>query len=160
MRLFTAADRDWYSDGWRRQQSADKFAFQRAARMSGQVLFRAIATGARVGIGSDAPATPYGLGFHAELRLLDGIGLQPFQVLKMASLDAARLIGAADHLGSIHAGKLADLVIIDGDPLADIDDAGNIVITVANGRAYELEELISGGGRTKSVGKLYNSASP
>jgi imidazolonepropionase-like amidohydrolase len=119
-------------------------------------LFRAIATGARVATGSNAPATPYGLGLHAELHLLAEIGLQPFQILKMASLDAARLIGAGEQLGSIQAGKLADMVIIDGDPLADISQATNIVMTIANGRPYPLAELISPGSLPNSVGKFYN----
>jgi len=155
-RLFTAADRDWYANLWNARISSSQFAGDLTARATGQSLFRAIATGARVATGSDAPATPYGLGLHAELQILASIGLQPFQILKMASLDAARLIGAGKQLGSIHTGKLADLVIIDGDPLADISEAANIVITVANGRAYGLPELITRGNRANSVGKFYN----
>ena len=156
LRLFSAADRSGYANIWSQQQSSGKSAVEQAARISGQTLFRAIATGARVAVGSGAPASPYGLGLHAELQLLTDTGLQPFQVLKMASLDAARLIGAGENLGSIHVGKLADLVIIDGDPLADIGDSANIVITVVNGRVYGLDELLSRGNRANSVGKFYN----
>ena len=155
-RLFTAADRDWYVNFWSQRVPASQSAGGLNTRTAGQALFRAIATGARVATGSNAPVTPYGLGLHAELQILAKLGLQPFQILKMASLDAARLIGAGEQLGSIQAGKLADLVIIDGDPLADISQTANIVITVANGRAYELTELLSRGRRANSVGKFYN----
>jgi Tol biopolymer transport system component len=155
-RLFSAADRDWYANSWSQLLSSSQPAVNLNARTAGQSLFRAIATGARVATGSNAPATPYGLGLHAELHLLAEIGLQPFQILKMASLDAARLIGAGEQLGSIQAGKLADMVIIDGDPLADISQATNIVMTIANGRPYPLAELISPGSLPNSVGKFYN----
>ena len=93
---------------------------------------------------------------HAELQLLAEIGLQPFQILKMTGLDAARVLGAGDDLGSIKAGKLADLVIVDGDPLADIGDAANVVFTIINGRPYGIKELARPGGRAGSVGKIYN----
>ena len=65
-------------------------------------------------------------------------------------------MGAGDDLGSIEVGKLADLIIIDGDPLGTIDDTVNVIITVANGRPYLLSELLRPGGRPRSVGKLYN----
>jgi imidazolonepropionase-like amidohydrolase len=64
-------------------------------------------------------------------------------------------MGAGDDLGSIHAGKLADLVIIDGDPLANIGDTANVVTTIINGRPYGAEELLTPGGRAGSVEKFY-----
>ena len=158
--LFSAADRDWYADSWNQHKSSDRPAMDLHVKTAGDSFFRAIATGARVAAGSNAPWTPYGLGLHAELQLLADIGLQPFQILKMASLDAARLLGAGEQLGSIRKGKLADMLVIDGDPLKDISEAENIVITVANGRAFALEELISRGNRANSVGKFYNSPPP
>lgn len=125
-----------------------------AGQNAGPELFRAISRGARVVTGSAAPLTPYGQGLQAELRLLADTGLQPFQVLKMTSLDAARVLGAGKDLGSIQAGKLADLVIVDGDPLTDIGDTANVVITIINGRVYRIADLKRPG--NGSVGKLYN----
>jgi len=128
----------------------------RNRRAASASLFRAINQGTRVVVGSDAPFTPYGLGLHTELQLMAESGLQPFQILRMASLDAARVLGVGDDLGSIEAGKLADLIIIDGDPLKSIDDTANVVITVLNGRPYALNELLRPGSRAQSVGKFYN----
>jgi imidazolonepropionase-like amidohydrolase len=74
----------------------------------------------------------------------------------MATLDAARVLGAGDDLGSIRAGKLADLVIVDGDPLANISEAANVTVTIINGRPYPIDELRRPGGRAAGVGNLYN----
>lgn len=159
-KLFTSAERGWYRDSWTRLRMSRPDGAEMNGRRTGQVLFRAIARGARVAAGSRAPITPYGLGLQTELRLLAETGLRPFQILKMASLDAARILGAGDDLGSIHAGKLADLVIIDGDPLARVGDAANVVTTIVNGRPYDAEELLTPGGRPGSVENFYTSYPP
>ena len=106
--------------------------------------------------GSDAPVTPAGLGLHAELRLLAQAGLQTFQILRMATLDAGRALGEGDQLGAIRAGYLADLVIIDGDPLGDIRAITNVTMTMIRGRPYSRRELSEPGGRPASVGNFYN----
>ncbi len=95
--------------------------------------------------GSGAPTTPRGLGLHAELRRLTTHGLQPFQVLKMASLDAARVLGYGDSLGIVRVGRRADLVILDGDPLADIHSASRVVGTIVRGRYYSRRDLTTPG---------------
>ena len=129
---------------------------QRAYTTASRTLTDAIARGARVVTGSDAPGTPPGLGMHAEMRLLVDAGLQPFQALRMATLDAARALGADQQIGIIRTGGIADLVIIDGDPLADIRSAENIIVTIVGGRPYTRRELTSPGHRPVSVGNLYN----
>jgi hypothetical protein len=153
--LFTADERSWYRDSWKQQVKSMPDDADVSLDSTGQILFRSIAQGARVATGSRAPLTPYGLGLQAELQLLDATGLRPFQILKMATLDAARILGAGDDLGSIHAGKLADLVIVDGDPLTDIADTANVVTTLVNGRPYAADELLRPGGRAGGVGKFY-----
>jgi hypothetical protein len=153
--LFTAAERRWYGNRWALQSRASNEAGS-IDRAPGNGLFRAVSLGARVVTGSGAPLTPYGLGLHAELQLLARTGLQPFQVLKMATLDAARVLGAGDDLGSIHKGKLADLIIVDGDPLMDISRTARVLVTIMNGRPYEMAELLRPGGRPGNVEKLYN----
>jgi hypothetical protein len=152
--LFTAAERKWYEDFWHRQDLSSRIEMRTAMRAMSQSLTRTIARGGRVAAGSGAPITPYGLGLQAELQFLTETGLQPFQVLKMATLDAARILGVASELGSIRAGKLADLVIARGDPLADIGDAQQVLFTIVNGRAYTRQELLVPG--ATAVGNLYN----
>jgi Tol biopolymer transport system component len=93
--------------------------------------------------GTDSPFSPYGAGLHAELRLYALAGLTPQQVLRTATVQAAIAAGVENDLGTLQPGMLADMVIVDGDPLADIADADNVTLTIKNGRAYPLAELLA-----------------
>lgn len=94
--------------------------------------------------GTDSPFVPYGAGLHAELRLYARAGLTPAQILRAATANSARAAGVEHDLGTLAPGMIADLVIVDGDPLADIADADNVVLTIKNGRAYPLDQLLTG----------------
>jgi len=93
--------------------------------------------------GTDSPFVPYGAGLHAELRLYARAGLTPAQILKAASVNAAKAAGVEHDIGTLQPGMIADLVVVDGDPLANIADADNVVMTIKNGRAYHLPQLLS-----------------
>jgi Tol biopolymer transport system component len=153
--LFTNAEHRWYEGGWKLRDS-DRRRRQKALRARTVVLAAAVGGGAHVVMGSDAPLVPPGLGLHAELRLLADAGLQPFEVLRMATLDAGRALGAQNQLGVIKPGAFADLVIVDGDPLRNVRDAAKVWATVAGGRPYTRREMSTRGLRPRSVGKLYN----
>lgn len=92
--------------------------------------------------GTDSPFSPYGAGLHAELRLYALAGLTPQQVLATATIKAATAAGVEHDLGTLQAGKVADIVLVNGDPLADIADVDNVTMTIKNGRAYPLESLL------------------
>jgi len=94
--------------------------------------------------GTDSPFVPYGAGLHAELRLYARAGLTPAQVLKAASVNAAKAAGVEHDIGTLLPGMIADLVVVDGDPLANIADADNVVMTIKNGRVYNLSQLMTG----------------
>jgi len=79
----------------------------------------------------------------AELRLYERAGLQPWQVLRAATAKAAEAAGVGKELGRIAPGMLADLVVIDGDPLATIKDADNVVLTIKGGRQFPLDTLLA-----------------
>ena len=64
-------------------------------------------------------------------------GLTPGDALRAATINAARMIGREKDLGTIEPGKLADLVILDGDPLADIRNTTRIYRTLKGGVVYE-----------------------
>lgn len=100
---------------------------------------------AGVGIlaGTDASDEPYvfaGSGVHDELALLVRAGLSPMEALRAATLNPARYLGAADSLGTVAPGRLADLVILDANPLADIRNTTRIHAVVANGRLMDAAE--------------------
>jgi imidazolonepropionase-like amidohydrolase len=88
-----------------------------------------------------------GLSLHEELVLLVQAGLTPSEALQTATVNPARVLGMADSLGSIVAGKLADLVLLDANPLADIANTRRIRAVVAGGRLYrraDLDRLLAG----------------
>jgi hypothetical protein len=88
--------------------------------------------------GTDAPlrASPPGFGLHDELALLVRAGLTPMAALRTATFEPARYLAATDSLGTVAAGRLADLVLLDADPLANIVNTRRISLVVANGRPY------------------------
>jgi Tol biopolymer transport system component/imidazolonepropionase-like amidohydrolase len=98
--------------------------------------------GGRVGAGSDSPAVPYGLGLVTELEEFVAAGLTPAEALFTATRDAAEALGAADDLGTIEPGKLADLVVVDGDPLRDVRDLRRLRLVILNGDIHPLGELL------------------
>jgi hypothetical protein len=104
---------------------------------------RLVRGGGRVAIGSDAPAVPYGLGVHLELALLARAGLAPDQILRMATVQGALALGAEQQIGSIEVGKLADFVVLNGDPLQDIGDTLRIVAVVKGGVWHERRTLLA-----------------
>ena len=96
---------------------------------------------AGVGIlaGTDAPLrnSPPGFGLVEELELPHRAGLTPFGVLRVATFEPARYFGSLDSMGTVQTGKLADLVLLDADPLADVRNLRRINAVVANGRLFD-----------------------
>lgn len=109
---------------------------------------------ARAGVpvlaGSDSPnlwSAP-GRGLHDELELLVASGLSPTQALRAATTTAAGFLGAADSSGTIAAGKVADIVLLDGDPTLDIRNTRRIHAVVVRGRLHDrkaLDEMLAMG---------------
>jgi imidazolonepropionase-like amidohydrolase len=89
----------------------------------------------------DIPMGVPGLSLHEELVRLVEAGLTPLQALQAATRNPARVLGLADSLGSIEAGKLADLVVLDGNPLEDIRNTQKIHAVVADGQLYRRADL-------------------
>jgi hypothetical protein len=96
---------------------------------------------AGVGIltGTDAPlrASPPGFAMHDELASLVRAGLTPLEALRSATSNPAQYFAATDSLGSITSGRLADLVLLDENPLADVANTRRISVVLANGRVYD-----------------------
>jgi imidazolonepropionase-like amidohydrolase len=78
-------------------------------------ISRAIAAGVKVAMGTDAGVGPHGDNLR-ELGLMTKAGMTPPQVLQASTQEAARLLGVDDRLGTVEEGKLADLVVVSGDP--------------------------------------------
>ena len=82
-------------------------------------------------------------------------GMSPWNVIKASTIDGARYIGMEEELGSIKAGKLADLVILDADPMADIQNSDQVSHVILNGRLYESATMNQLYPDTKTRAKFY-----
>lgn len=91
--------------------------------------------GVRVMIGAHGQRE--GLGAHWEMWIMHQGGFTPFEALRGGTIDGAKHLGMDKHIGSIETGKLADLVIIDGDVLGDIRRSEYVSYTVINGRVFD-----------------------
>jgi imidazolonepropionase-like amidohydrolase len=83
-------------------------------------IARAIAAGVKVAMGTDSGVTPHGENLR-ELALMVGCGMTPAEALVATTRTAAELLGVVDDRGTVEAGKRADLVVVDGDPLQVVD---------------------------------------
>lgn len=109
----------------------------------GDLVRRVVKGGGVVIAGTDSPIFPYALLYHAELEIFQQSGLTPFEVLQTATMNAANALGEVANLGSIEAGKLADLVIVTGDPLADVRNAARVKAVMKNGELHTVEALLT-----------------
>ena len=93
-------------------------------------------------LGSEPNGLAPGIALHAELLALEEAGLEPYQVLRAAGINAAGALGLGLKIGRVAPGASADLVIVDGDPLASVNDTIRVVAVVRNGRFFSAIGLI------------------
>ncbi len=92
--------------------------------------------------GTDIPYPPLpGSGLHDEMSLLVRAGLTPLEALQTATLNPARFLGKLEQFGTVEEGKAADLVLLDGNPLTDIENVRKIRAVVVNGRYLSRADL-------------------
>jgi hypothetical protein len=102
-------------------------------------------------VGSLDNGLPAGIATQAELRALRAAGLSNEQVLRAAGVNAAAVLGVDPYLGRVAPGAVADLVFVDGDPLANVDDALHVIAVIRNGRFFSVAGLID---RAQAAGSV------
>ena len=105
---------------------------------NGKMVMDVMRAGAVIVAGTD---TPNAINLHGEIAAYVAAGMTTFEALKTATVNPAKAL--ALEAGTIEPGKLADLVIVDGDPLANIANAHKVRRVIANGRLYDMEQLIN-----------------
>ncbi|HUF47748.1 MAG TPA: amidohydrolase family protein [Vicinamibacterales bacterium] len=130
LRTFTPHDEldKWKSTSFNR---ADQYVFP----LHAEQLRKWVEAGGRAGLGSHGEVQ--GLGTHWELWMMASGGMKAHDALRVATLDSADAIGMAKDIGSLEAGKLADLIVLDANPLDDLKHTTAIRYVMKNGRLYE-----------------------
>src|SRR6266516_884098 len=132
------------------QRPSDSAVAERTARTARTLaqglanLKRVYDAGIPVALGTDAgnPLTLHGASVFAELEAMQAAGLRPVDVLLAATRNAARAAGVAlDSAGTLTAGAVADLVVLDADPLTDIRNVRRIALVARSGEIYTRREL-------------------
>jgi imidazolonepropionase-like amidohydrolase len=99
-------------------------------------IARAFAAGVKVGFGTDAAVYPHGLNAH-EFAVMVKLGLTPLQAIQSSTINDADLLGWSDKVGTIEPGKWADIVAVDGDPLADVTTLERVKFVMKGGEVFK-----------------------
>jgi imidazolonepropionase-like amidohydrolase len=99
----------------------------------------AIQAGVKVAMGTDAAVYPHGLNAHELDVYVNQYGMTPLEALKTTTLNAADLMGWTDKVGSLEAGKWADVIAVSGDPLKDIKTLQHVSFVMKGGVIYKDE---------------------
>jgi imidazolonepropionase-like amidohydrolase len=97
---------------------------------------RAWRAGVKIAFGTDQGVAPHGDN-GLEFVFMTEAGMPPMAAIKSATLEGARLLGMEDRLGTVETGKLADLVAVEGDPLADMRQMTRVRFVMKDGVVYK-----------------------
>jgi Tol biopolymer transport system component len=114
-----------------------------------------VARGGRIGMGGHGSAG--GIGFHYEMWLHALGGMPSYAILRAATLSGATAIGHAGDFGSLRVGMLADLQVLDRNPLDDIHNTTSVAYVMKNGRLYRADDLAEIWPRCRPLNPLYVS---
>jgi imidazolonepropionase-like amidohydrolase/Tol biopolymer transport system component len=109
--------------------------------------------GAKVQLGAHGQLQ--GLGAHWELWMLAQGGMTPLQAIRAATLHGAQYLGLDGDIGSLETGKLADLIVLEKNPLDNIQNSEHILYVMKNGRLYDAETMNEIGNHPRSRGRFF-----
>ena len=128
--------------------------WEQMVAIHGDTFKRALNAGVKIAFGTDAGGFPWTVNPAQEFPLMVKYGMTPAQAIRSATLTAAELLGMQDNIGTIEAGKYADIVAVPGDPLADVTELEKVNFVMKGGAVYKKPSNCvigkSGNGRLKN----------
>jgi len=121
-----------------RENDMKKYGGHSVAEVSEPSFRKALAAGVKIAFGSGVGPFPHGTQTK-EFAYMVKFGMTPVEAIRAATSEAAQLMGWQDRVGSIEAGKFADLVAVAGDPLADITELEHVKFVMKGGRVFKNE---------------------
>lgn len=109
--------------------------------------------GVAINVGSHGQVA--GLAMHWEMQLMAEGGMAPMRILRAATINPANAYGVGHQIGTLEPGKLADLIVLDNNPLEDIQHTKSVRYTMINGRLYDADTLNEIGNYNKPRGKFF-----
>jgi len=95
-----------------------------------------VKAGVKIAFGTDSGVSPHGLNAK-EFALMTGLGMSPAAALRAAGAGAAELLGLTERIGTLEKGKLADVVAVPGDPIADITATEHVLFVMKDGKVVK-----------------------
>ena len=126
---------DWFIENYQRLR-VPEFMVEKAKVVmpaARQNIARAFKAGVKVAFGTDAAVYPHGLNAR-EFAVMVKLGMTPMQSIQAATINAADLLGWSDRVGSIEAGRFADIIAVNGDPTADVTVLERVAFVMKGGQ--------------------------
>ena len=126
---------DWFIENYQRLR-VPEFMVEKAKVVmpaARQNIARAFKGGVKVAFGTDAAVYPHGLNAR-EFAVMVKLGMTPMQSIQAATVNAADLLGWSDRVGSIEAGRFADIIAVNSDPTADVTVLEHVVFVMKSGQ--------------------------
>lgn len=135
------------ADRYGHYEAADYEAWKKVIEIMKQATYKFYKAGGFLVVGTDSQASSPdgalpGWSLHEEMAELVNVGIPPMDVLKAATLSNAQIMKQEKELGTVEAGKLADLLIVDADPLQDIRNTQKIYRVVRGGQILDPQQLL------------------
>ena len=121
-----------------REHDMKKYGGHSVAEVSERSFRKALAAGVKVAFGSGVGPFPHGTQTR-EFAYMVKFGMTPSQTIRAATSEAAQLMGWQDRIGSLEAGKFADLVAVAGDPITDITELEKVKFVMKGGQVFRNE---------------------
>ncbi|MGW0712936.1 amidohydrolase family protein [Streptomyces sp. NPDC002643] len=158
--LLTAAEYEELREGIESALAKEPTAELAFVARHGATVRRLIEQGTHVAVGTDSPLVPPGVYYHLNLQTMVRHGVTPHEALRSATVQGARTLGLSDHLGTVEPGKLADLVLVEGDPTTNIEAAAAVRQVVVGGVPHDVTSLTARATPGRRSAPVRNTALP